>query len=203
MLLCPQIPMLFMGEETGSRSPFLFFTDFHDELADAVRDGPARQEFSPLLRLLGPRGPGANPPIPTIPATFAASVPQEGPEAAHWLSFYRELIALRHRHIVPRLKVGAGAGRAPGRWATRRSLPNWRMRRRLDASRSPSILARAAVVFPEPEGEIPSSPSGGGRNTPRELYRLEQPMTRPLHHPRPHSRSADRLGGRHRRGPGA
>ena len=45
MLLCPQIPLLFMGEETGSRSPFLFFTDFHDDLADAVREG-RRREFA-------------------------------------------------------------------------------------------------------------------------------------------------------------
>ena len=44
-LLCPQIPLLFMGEETGSETPFLFFTDFHDELADAVREG-RRREFA-------------------------------------------------------------------------------------------------------------------------------------------------------------
>ena len=27
LLLCPQIPLLFMGEEDASRTPFLFFTD--------------------------------------------------------------------------------------------------------------------------------------------------------------------------------
>ncbi|MGH9697585.1 MAG: malto-oligosyltrehalose trehalohydrolase, partial [Bryobacteraceae bacterium] len=32
VLLCPQIPMLFMGEECASRTPFLFFTDHHGEL---------------------------------------------------------------------------------------------------------------------------------------------------------------------------
>ncbi|MEG8024623.1 DUF3459 domain-containing protein [Sphingomonas aurantiaca] len=31
LLLGPQIPLLFMGDEQGSESPFLFFTDFHDE----------------------------------------------------------------------------------------------------------------------------------------------------------------------------
>ena len=36
---CPQIPMLFMGEEYGSRAPFLYFTDHNDELATLVRDG--------------------------------------------------------------------------------------------------------------------------------------------------------------------
>ncbi|MBL3278693.1 malto-oligosyltrehalose trehalohydrolase, partial [Klebsiella pneumoniae] len=33
LLLAPMIPLLFMGDEEGSRRPFLFFTDHHDELA--------------------------------------------------------------------------------------------------------------------------------------------------------------------------
>ncbi|WP_188945256.1 malto-oligosyltrehalose trehalohydrolase, partial [Polymorphobacter multimanifer] len=45
LLLAPQIPLLFMGDETGSRSPFLFFTDFDADLADAVREG-RRREFA-------------------------------------------------------------------------------------------------------------------------------------------------------------
>ncbi len=44
MMLCPQIPLLFMGEESASRTPFLFFTDHSAELADAVREG-RRNEF--------------------------------------------------------------------------------------------------------------------------------------------------------------
>src|SRR6185369_3703548 len=39
VLLSPQIPMLFMGEETASRTPFLFFADHAGRLADAVREG--------------------------------------------------------------------------------------------------------------------------------------------------------------------
>ena len=45
LLLSPQIPLLFMGEETASRSPFLFFTDHGPELAEAVREG-RRHEFA-------------------------------------------------------------------------------------------------------------------------------------------------------------
>src|SRR3954471_13155052 len=45
MLLAPSVPMLFMGEEYGEISPFLYFCDFHGELADAVREG-RRREFS-------------------------------------------------------------------------------------------------------------------------------------------------------------
>ena len=149
MLLCPQIPMLFMGEETGSRSPFLFFTDFHDELADAVRDG-RRQEFSRFSAFSDPEV-RERIPDPNDPATFAASVPQDGPEAAHWLNFYRELIALRHRHIVPRLKGARGTGaRALGDKAV---TANWRMGDGSTLSVALN-LGEAAVVFPEPEGEI-------------------------------------------------
>ena len=46
LLLAPQIPMLFMGEEYGETHPFPFFCDFGDPyLRDAVRSG-RREEFS-------------------------------------------------------------------------------------------------------------------------------------------------------------
>lgn len=45
VLLLPQTPMLFMGEEWGSRRPFLFFCDYQNELAQAVREG-RRKEFA-------------------------------------------------------------------------------------------------------------------------------------------------------------
>ncbi|PWW03572.1 maltooligosyl trehalose hydrolase [Hoeflea marina] len=106
LLLSPQIPMLFMGEETGSHSPFLFFTDFHDELADAVRTG-RRAEFSRFSAFSDPEV-RERIPDPNDHATFRASAPQPGPQAAQWLSFYGDLIALRHRHIVPRLKGARG-----------------------------------------------------------------------------------------------
>ena len=43
-LLSPMPPLLFMGEEWGSRRPFPFFCDFTGALADAVRKG-RREEF--------------------------------------------------------------------------------------------------------------------------------------------------------------
>ena len=45
MLLAPMMPMLFMGEEWGSKAPFPFFCDFEGDLADAVRKG-RREEFA-------------------------------------------------------------------------------------------------------------------------------------------------------------
>ena len=38
-------PMLFMGEEWGSKAPFPFFCDFKGDLAEAVRNG-RRKEFA-------------------------------------------------------------------------------------------------------------------------------------------------------------
>ena len=44
-LLAPMVPMLFMGEEWGSKAPFPFFCDFEGDLAEAVRQG-RRKEFA-------------------------------------------------------------------------------------------------------------------------------------------------------------
>ncbi|MGC8073566.1 malto-oligosyltrehalose trehalohydrolase, partial [Salmonella enterica] len=49
ILLAPQVPMLFMGEECAAREPFLYFTDHQGELADAVREG-RRKEFGEFGR---------------------------------------------------------------------------------------------------------------------------------------------------------
>ena len=47
--------MIFMGEELATTSPFLYFTDFTGALADAVREGRAR-EFSRFAAFAGDRG---------------------------------------------------------------------------------------------------------------------------------------------------
>ena len=51
--LCPQIPLMFMGEETASEAPFLFFTDHNEELARAVREG-RRREFASFPQFSDP-----------------------------------------------------------------------------------------------------------------------------------------------------
>jgi maltooligosyltrehalose trehalohydrolase len=101
LLLTPQIPLLFMGEEDGSDSPFLFFTDFHDELADAVREG-RRKEFAGHSGFSDPERRAAIP-DPNARDTFHRSRPRRGPEGDAWRAFYRDLIALRGARIVPRL----------------------------------------------------------------------------------------------------
>ncbi|MFE8583870.1 malto-oligosyltrehalose trehalohydrolase [Sphingomonas sp. NCPPB 2930] len=106
LLLGPQIPLLFMGEDEGSESPFLFFTDFHDELADAVREG-RRREFA-KFDAFADEAARARIPDPNAHSTFEASVPEPGPQAGEWRALYRELLSLRHAHIVPRLKDTVG-----------------------------------------------------------------------------------------------
>src|SRR5262249_50028456 len=76
-LLCPQIPLLFMGEEGASRSPFLFFTDHHGELANAVREG-RRAEFAKFPAFADPAN-RERIPDPNALQTFADSNPRADP----------------------------------------------------------------------------------------------------------------------------
>jgi maltooligosyltrehalose trehalohydrolase len=101
-LLCPQIPLLFMGEEQASVTPFLFFTDHNAELAQAVREG-RRREFSGFSQFSDPKL-LAKLPDPNDINTFDRSKPS--PDKAHAAEreqLYRRLLALRRTEIVPRL----------------------------------------------------------------------------------------------------
>jgi malto-oligosyltrehalose trehalohydrolase len=118
-LLAPTIPMLFMGEEFGAATPFLFFCDFHGQLADAVREG-RRKEFAAFAKFADPAT-REKIPDPNAVETFQASRLDwdclAQPSHAAWLDHYRRLIALRRLKIVPRLdgKARASSFRAVGR----------------------------------------------------------------------------------------
>jgi maltooligosyltrehalose trehalohydrolase len=121
LLLCPQIPLIFMGDWTGSRTPFLFFTDFHDELADAVREG-RRREFA-KFDVFTNEAARARIPDPNARSTFEASRPEPGPDADRWQALYHDLLTIRREQIVPRLAgaqaIGAaviGDGAVLARW---------------------------------------------------------------------------------------
>jgi maltooligosyltrehalose trehalohydrolase len=101
LLLTPQIPMLFMGEEFAATEPFLFFTDHHDELADAVRRG-RRAEFAHFAAFADP-GRREQIPDPNAPETFAASVPQWPGQPGEASAFCRQLLALRRQWVTPHL----------------------------------------------------------------------------------------------------
>src|SRR5581483_6303019 len=94
LLLCSSFtPMLFMGEEWGATTPWMFFTSFGDpELANAVRDG-RRAEFAE-------HGWAADDvPDPQDPATFERSrldwAEADKDKHRDVLDWHRQLIALR------------------------------------------------------------------------------------------------------------
>ncbi len=70
LLLSPSIPLLFMGEEWGAETPFLFFCDFEGPLADAVREG-RRREFARFPAFADPAARDRIP-DPAALATFEA-----------------------------------------------------------------------------------------------------------------------------------
>jgi maltooligosyltrehalose trehalohydrolase len=100
-LLCPHIPLLFMGEEGGSPTPFLYFTDHHGELAVAVREG-RRREFAHFAAFAAEET-RRTIPDPNDPATFERSRPVDGDDAAQMRELYADLLRLRRTTIVPRL----------------------------------------------------------------------------------------------------
>ncbi len=106
LLLAPSPPLLFMGQEFAASSPFLFFCDFGDGLADAVTEG-RRREFARFARFADPQAREAIP-DPNAYATFERSrlkwdELQQEPHRA-WYAWHRQLLLLRNRRIVPRLK---------------------------------------------------------------------------------------------------
>lgn len=130
LLLSPMIPLMFMGDEWAASEPFLFFTSHHGELADAVREG-RRNEFADFAAFADEKR-RETIPDPNDPKTFEASRPafdavdletDIGLDHRSWLELYRELLTLRHQHIVPRLPgahaLGAdtlGDGAVSARW---------------------------------------------------------------------------------------
>ncbi|HKU85845.1 MAG TPA: malto-oligosyltrehalose trehalohydrolase [Casimicrobiaceae bacterium] len=112
ILLAPQVPLLFMGEEFGASTPFLFFCDFGAELADAVTRG-RREEFAKFARFSA-RSTREAIPDPIAITTFTASKLDwdeiRRPPGAQWRAFYRRCLALRRQHIVPFLDGLRGGG---------------------------------------------------------------------------------------------
>ena len=103
LCLAPTVPMLFMGEEYGARTPFLFFSS-HPEpwLADAVRTG-RRAEFAAFTAFEHDEVPD-----PQAPSTFEASVldrsERDTADGAARLRLWTD--ALRLRRTTPALATG-------------------------------------------------------------------------------------------------
>jgi maltooligosyltrehalose trehalohydrolase len=112
LLLAPSPPLLFMGQEWNSRSPFLFFCDFGPDLAPKVVEG-RREEFARFPAFRDPQA-RRRIPDPSAEQTFADSRldwhRQSQPEHQVWLDRHRQLLDIRRREVVPRL-AGTGGRR--------------------------------------------------------------------------------------------
>lgn len=105
-LLAPSIPMLFMGEEWASRTPFCFFCDLGADLAKKVTEG-RRNEFSRFPEFQDPSK-REKIPDPVNPETFRSSkldwADLDRMPHRNWWQFTRQLLSLRREHIVPMLR---------------------------------------------------------------------------------------------------
>ena len=149
-LLAPMPPLMFMGEEWGSTTPFAFFCDFHGRLADAVRRG-RRAEFKAAYERLG-----AEIPDPLADQTFQAAVLDwhecAAPEARARLDLVRRLLMTRQAEIAPHLagaRFGPPAVRRDGVISVRWKLANARELQLLaNLTRAPAPRPGAAAGRP-------------------------------------------------------
>ena len=121
-LLAPMTPMLFMGEEWGSKAPFPFFCDFHGDLANAVRRG-RREEYAWAYAKYGDEVPD-----PLDQSTFQSAVldwtERDREPGRTRLALVSSLLAIRRREITPRL---AGASFGDARADDSLLTAHWRM----------------------------------------------------------------------------
>lgn len=111
LLFAPQTPLLFMGQEWSASTPFLYFTDHHEELGRKVTEG-RRNEFRQFRAFRDSRM-RKKIPDPQALETFERSrlrweeMDTEGHRET--LALYRELLRLRRQ--LPAVVVGD-----PGAW---------------------------------------------------------------------------------------
>jgi maltooligosyltrehalose trehalohydrolase len=100
LLLAPQTPLLFMGQEWAASSPFLYFTDHHAELGRLVTEG-RREEFKSFSAFRDPAR-RALIPDPQAEQTFERSrlrwEERSHAACAPVLRLYERLLALRRTH---------------------------------------------------------------------------------------------------------
>ncbi len=153
-LLAPMPPLLFMGEEWGSKRPFPFFCDFHGELAQAVRKG-RREEFKAAYAALGDEIPD-----PLDETTFRSARldwdAREEPGGRRRLDLVRALLDVRRREVVPRVAAASFGGAAHDAGVLRAYWP-------LGDGSALHLLANLADDEAEPPQSIaPARPIWGG-----------------------------------------
>jgi malto-oligosyltrehalose trehalohydrolase len=154
LLLTPSPPLLFMGEEFGARTPFLFFCDFGPELAAAVTTG-RRHEFARFAQFADESA-QAKIPDPNAPATFERCKLDwaclDSPAHAAWLRLYRELLAVRFTRILPRLRDGGRIEAAFLPLGQTALVARWRLREDSDLVLYTNLGDAAVLLDATPSG---------------------------------------------------
>ncbi|MBF0107712.1 MAG: malto-oligosyltrehalose trehalohydrolase [Magnetococcales bacterium] len=105
LMLAPYPPMLFMGQEWGSRTPFCFFSDLEPALHSSIVSGRMR-EMHHFFRLR-PGDPPPPFPDPMREETFLAAKldwnETRDPQHRSWIHLHQELIRIRKQELWPRL----------------------------------------------------------------------------------------------------
>ena len=110
LLLGPQLPMLFQGQEHGARQPWGFFADHGEELHEPIRRGRAAF-VAQFARISTPESQAALA-DPCDEATFRACKldPAERERDTPWWRLHRDLLRLRRERAQPRDVDGAVLG---------------------------------------------------------------------------------------------
>lgn len=108
VLLSPQIPLIFMGDEIRAETSFPFFADAPPDLQPKLHQG-RKSELKSTPEHEDPHSPDVeDTPHPSKSLTFAQAKLDWhrplGPDAVAARAFYRDLLAIRQRHLVPRLE---------------------------------------------------------------------------------------------------
>ncbi len=100
LLLAPQTPMLFQGQEFAASSPFYYFADHHNDLAELVRRG--RAEFLGQFRCVADPAIQKGIPAPHDPGTFQRCKLDLSERTAHAGAYalHRDLLRLRRTDPV-------------------------------------------------------------------------------------------------------
>ncbi len=167
LLLVPQTPMIFMGDEFGATSPFPYFCDFHGQLGRDVSKG--RREFLQELHHASDEE-LAIAPDPQAETTFESAKLNweelQEPAHAEWLPWYAKILRVRLEQISPLISELGGRCGEPRVLGPNAFEVNWTLKDnrvlRLDANLRPfswngfTVLAGGAETI-WVEGEVCSA----------------------------------------------
>jgi maltooligosyltrehalose trehalohydrolase len=156
LLMAPSPPLLFMGEEFGASTPFLFFCDFAGDLAATVTKG-RRNEFSRFEKFRSDKV-RAQIPDPNSEKTFQCSKLdwRSVTEQSHkrWLDFYRQLLSIRRDVIISHLKPGSVGSAHYDLFGKNGLSVNWALANKGSVTLLANLGSEAGASVPRPPGNV-------------------------------------------------